>query len=187
VSGIRALGMAGSLRRASYNRGLLRAAIDLAPAEMEIEVFDLSPLPFYHRGVEEGGDPEPVTRLKGAVRDADLVLIATPEYNQGMPAVIKNAVDWASRPPRPQAWDDKPVAIMGASPGRLGTAGAQRNLRESLSHLNARVMPQPRVLIAGAGELFDEERNLVDEATRERLRGFMAAAAEWALLLGGRR
>jgi len=184
---IRVLGMAGSLREASFNRGLLRAAIEAAPEEMETSVFDLAPLPLYDGDVEAAGDPEPVVRLKEAIRAADLVLIATPEYNQSVPAVTKNAVDWGSRPPRPQAWDGKVVAILGATPGRLGTVGAQRNLRESLSHLNARVMPQPRIFIAGAGDVFDAERNLTDETTRERLAAFMEAAAEWARLFGAGR
>jgi len=187
MSAIRVLGMAGSLRRASYNRGLLRAAIEVAPEVLAIDVFDLAPLPLYDGDVEARGDPEPVARLKEAIRAADLVLFVTPEYNQGMPAVTKNAVDWGSRPPRPQAWDGKAVAILGATPGRLGTVGAQRNLRESLSHLNARVMPQPRIFIAGAGDLFDEERNLTDAATRERLEAFMAAATDWAHLFGAGR
>lgn len=185
MSVIRVLGMAGSLRRASYNRGLLRAASEAAPPEMEVEVFDLAPIPLYNRDVEDRGDPDSVARLKEAIRAADLVVIATPEYNHGLPAVTKNAVDWGSRPPKPQAWDGKPVAILGATPGRLGTVGAQRNLRESLSHLSALVMPQPRVFVQKAGEAFDDERNLVDDGTRQVLERFMAAAAEWVRRLGG--
>lgn len=184
MSGIHVLGMAGSLRRASYNRGLLRAAIEAAPEEMVVEAFDLSPVPLYNGDVEAEGDPEPVVRLKEAIREADLVIIATPEYNQGLPGVTKNAVDWGSRPPKPQVWEGKPVAIMGATPGRLGTVGAQRNLRESLSHLSALVMPQPRVFVQRAGDVFDEERNLTDDATRKLLERFMAAAADWARRMG---
>lgn len=177
---IRALGMAGSLRRASYNRALLRAAAELAPARLDVEVFDLSPVPFYHGDVEKEGDPEPVAALKSAIRSADLVLIVTPEYNQGMPAVTKNAVDWGSRPPKPQAWEGKPVAIMGATPGRLATVSSQRHLRESLGHLAALVMPQPRVMVSGAGSLFEgDPPSLVDEETRARVARFMESAAEW--------
>lgn len=187
MSEIRVLGMAGSLRRASYNRALLRAAIEAAPEEIEVEVFDLSPVPLYNGDIEAEGDPEAVARLKEAIRSADLVLIATPEYNQGLPGVTKNAVDWGSRPPKPQAWDGKPVAIMGATPGRLGTVGAQRNLRESLSHLSALVMPQPRVFVQRAGDVFDGERNLTDDGTRELLESFMSAAADWARRFGAGR
>jgi chromate reductase len=179
---IQAVGFAGSLRRGSFNRALLRAAVEVAPEELELEVFDLAPVPLYSADVEAAGDPESVATLKGAIRAADLLLIVTPEYNQGIPAVTKNAVDWASRPPRPHVLDGKPVVILGATPGRLGTVSAQRALRESLSALSAHVMPQPRMLIAGAGKLFDDDGNLVDENTRERLAKFMNAAVAW----GGR-
>jgi chromate reductase len=121
-----------------------------------------------------------VAEFKAAVHAADLVLLATPEYNGGLPAVLKNAVDWGSRPPRPQAWDGKPVAIMGATPGRLGTALAQRSLRESLAGLNAHVMPQPRVLLSGAGAVFDDDLELADGTAGKHLDRFMSAAAEWA-------
>ncbi len=177
---LRVFAFAGSLREASYNRALLRAAVARAPQAMEIEVFDLGPVPLYDGDVEAAGDPKPVAALKAGIRAADLVLIATPEYNQGVPAVTKNAVDWGSRPPRPQAWDGKPVALMGVTPGRLGTVGAQRTLRESLSNLGALVLPQPRLLLSGAGDLFDADLRLTDEATAGRLDKFMAAAEEWA-------
>jgi len=175
----RTLGFAGSLRTASFNRSLLRAAFERAPGHLALEVFDLSPVPLYNGDVEDEGDPPPVAALKAAIHAADLVVIATPEYNQGLPAVTKNAIDWASRPPRPQAWDGKAVAIMGTTPGRLGTVGAQRVLRESLAQLNARVMPQPRVLIPGASAAFEAGR-LVDEGLGDRLAKFMEAAAAWA-------
>ncbi len=174
------LAMAGSQRRRSFNGALLRAALERAPAGVGVREFDPSCLPFYDGDLEAAGDPDTVAELKTAVHAADLVLLVTPEYNAGLPAVLKNAVDWGSRPPRPQAWDGKPVAIMGATPGRLGTALAQRSLRESLTGLNAHVMPQPRILLAGVGPLFDDDLTLTDDATAERLDKFMAAAAEWA-------
>ena len=174
------LAMAGSQRRRSFNRALLGAALARTPAGVRVQEFDPSRLPFYDGDLEAAGDPEVVTEFKGAVQAADLVLLVTPEYNAGLPAVLKNAVDWGSRPPRPQAWDAKPVAIMGATPGRLGTALAQRSLRESLAGLNAHVMPQPRILLAGAGKLFDEDLRLADGATLDRLQAFMAAAVAWA-------
>jgi len=177
---ISVLAIAGSCRRRSFNRALLRAAIARAPEGVETRDFDPSRLPFYDGDVEAAGDPGEVAEFKAAVHAADLVLLVTPEYNGGLPAVLKNAVDWGSRPPRPQAWDGKPVAIMGATPGRLGTALAQRSLRESLAGLNAHVMPQPRVLLAGAGSCFDEDLKLTDEATAKHLDRFMSAAAEWA-------
>ncbi len=177
---IRALAMAGSLRAKSFNRALLRAALERAPEDVDIEEFDLSPIPLYHGDVEAEGDPPPVARLKSALHTVDLVILVTPEYNGGLPAVMKNAVDWGSRPPRPQAWDGKPVAILGATPGRVGTLLAQRSLRESLSQLGARVMPQPRLLVSGASGLFDADLHLTDETTADRVDKFMAAAAEWA-------
>lgn len=180
ADGISLLAMAGSRRRRSFNRALLRAAVARVPGGVEVRELDPSRLPFYDGDLEAAGDPEPVSELKAAVHAADLVLLVTPEYNAGLPAVLKNAVDWGSRPPRPQAWDGKPVAIMGATPGRLGTALAQRSLRESLAGLNAHVMPQPRILLAGAGTLFDEDLNLTDDGTAKRLDKFMSAAAEWA-------
>ncbi|MDX1578284.1 MAG: NAD(P)H-dependent oxidoreductase [Gemmatimonadota bacterium] len=177
---IRALAFAGSLRERSYNRALLEAAVARAPENLAVDTLDLSPVPFYHGDVEDLGDPAPVQRLKSAIREADLVVIATPEYNGGLPAVTKNAVDWGSRPPRPQAWDGKPVAILGCTPGRLATAGAQRALRDALGQLNAYVMPQPRVMVSGVADLFDDDLELTDEDTDERLDKFMTAAAEWA-------
>ena len=174
------LAIAGSCRRRSFNRALLRAAIARTPADVETREFDPSRLPFYDGDVEAAGDPDVVAEFKAAVHAADLVLLVTPEYNGGLPAVLKNAVDWGSRPPRPQAWDGKPVAIMGATPGRLGTALAQRSLRESLAGLNAHVMPQPRVLLSGAGAVFDDDLELADETTGKHLDRFMSAAAEWA-------
>ena len=179
MSRLRVLGFAGSLREGSFNRALLRAAIELADERIEAEVFDLLDMPFYNRDVEDRGDPAPVAALKEAVRAADLVVIATPEYNQSLPAVTKNAIDWASRPPKPQAWDGKPVAILGASPGRLGTVSSQRTLRETLSAVNAYVMPRPRFVLGGAADVFEDGR-LIDEGTRERLKSFMVAAADWA-------
>jgi chromate reductase len=128
---IRVLGFAGSLRRGSYNRALLRAAQELAPAGMTIEVSDLAPIPLYNADVEAEGDPEPVAAFKAAIRRADALLIACPEYNHGVPGVLKNAIDWASRPPRSAALDRKPLALMGASPGMTGSARGQSQLRQA--------------------------------------------------------
>ena len=156
------LGIAGSLREGSYNRALLRAARELLPAGVELVEHDVRDLPFYDGDVEAAGDPEPVIRLKEAIRDADAVLIATPEYNRGVPAVLKNAVDWASRPPLGSPLTGKPVAIMGATTGRGGTARAQEQLRAALEFSRATVLEQPEVLVPEAFMRFDEQGELVD-------------------------
>jgi chromate reductase, NAD(P)H dehydrogenase (quinone) len=128
---IRILGIAGSLRAQSFNRALLRAAKELAPQPLRIEIFDLLPIPLYNGDVEEQGDPKAVTAFKQAIAQADGVLMATPEYNHGVPGVMKNAVDWASRPPRGAALSGKPVGIIGASPGMTGSARGQSQLRQA--------------------------------------------------------
>jgi chromate reductase len=163
---MRVLGIAGSLRAGSYNRALLRAARELAPAGIEIAEHDIRDLPFYDGDVEAAGDPAPVTELKDAVRAADALLIATPEYNRGIPGALKNAIDWASRPPLASPLAGKPVAIMGASTGRGGTARAQEQLRTALEYSRAAVLAQPAVLVPEAFLLFDEDGRLVDEETR---------------------
>src|SRR5690606_28963397 len=130
-------GIAGSLRQGSYNRALLRAAQELAPPGMEIRVFErLREVPPYDADLEAMGDPEPVRALKQAIAEADALLIATPEYNHGVPGVLKNAIDWASRPPRSSVLSGKPTAIFGASPGVTGTARAQAALRQSFVFTN---------------------------------------------------
>ena len=184
-STIQALAFVGSLRVASYNQALLRTVIERSPRELEIDVFDLAPLPFYNADLEADGDPDSVSTLKSKIHASDIVFIVTPEYNQGMSAVTKNMIDWASRPPRPQAWDGKPVAIMGTTPSPLGTAAAQRALRECLGSNNARVMPQPRLLLGGASSLFGQDFKLADEAAIERLEKFISSAIEWARLFQG--
>jgi chromate reductase len=173
------LAFAGSLRKGSYNRALLRAAQELAPEGMSIEIFDLIGVPLYNGDVEAEGDPEAVVQLKQAIRDADGVLMATPEYNHGVAAVIKNAVDWASRPPRAAPLGGKPVAILGASPGTTGTARGQSQLRQAFEFTNSYAMPQPEILVGQAHEKFDAEGRLTDESTRRHLESFLAAFAAW--------
>jgi chromate reductase len=177
---IHVLGFAGSLRRGSYNRALLRAAQEMAPAGMTIEVFDLAPIPVYNADVEAEGDPEPVAAFKAAIRRADALLIACPEYNHGVPGVLKNAIDWASRPPRGAALDRKPLALMGASPGMTGSARGQSQLRQAFVFTNSYALPQPEMLVARAQEKFDAQGNLTDEKTREFLQRLLGALAEWA-------
>jgi chromate reductase len=173
------LGIAGSLRRASYNRGLIRAAIELAPAGINIVAYDLGDLPLYNADVEAEGDPQPVARLKRAIAAADALLIATPEYNHCVPGVLKNAIDWASRPPRSSVLTGKPVAIMGASTGDGGTARAQAHLRDGLAYTNGLVLPLPEVLVSSAAQKFDTENNLRDADTRDEVRDLLKALAAW--------
>ncbi len=173
------LGIAGSLRRGSYNRGLIRAAVDLAPSGTKVVPFDLADIPMFNADVEADGDPPAVTEFKRAIGSADALLIATPEYNHCVPGVLKNAVDWASRPARRSVLTDKPVAIMGASTGRGATARAQAHLRDGLAYTNGFVLPLPEVLVGVARERFDEEGDLTDEETRQEIRDLLVALAAW--------
>jgi chromate reductase, NAD(P)H dehydrogenase (quinone) len=170
---VRVLGIAGSLRAGSYNRALLRAARELVPPGLEIVEFDIRELPFYDADLEAAGDPAPVAELKNAIRAADAVLIATPEYNRGIPGVLKNAVDWASRPPLASPLAGKPVAIMGASTGRGGTARAQEQLRTALEFSRAAVLAQPEVLVPEAFMRFDDNGRLTDEEARLAVSGLL--------------
>ena len=173
------LGIAGSLRRASFNRGLIRAAVEVAPAGILVTSHDLHGLPMFDADMEALGDPEPVAAFKRAIADADALLIATPEYNHCVPGVLKNALDWASRPPRNSVLNGKPVAVMGASPGRGGTARAQAQLRDGLTFTNSLVLPLPELLVPLAGDKFDEGGDLIDEATRAEIRDLLVALASW--------
>ena len=172
-------GIAGSLRTGSYNRALLRAAQELAPPALFIEIHDLAGIPLYNEDVEKAGAPEPVARLRAAVGRADGLLIATPEYNHGMPGVLKNAYDWLSRPPRQSVLNGKPTAIMGASPGMVGTARSQLQLRQSLASTNTPALLQPEVLVGQAREKFDAAGRLTDEATRKFLVLFLDHFVTW--------
>ena len=173
------LGFAGSLRAGSFNRQLLRAAQELAPAGMRITLFDLAPIPLYNGDVEAQGDPEAVAAFKAAIRQADALLIATPEYNFGVPGVLKNAIDWASRPPRGSVLQGKPAAIMGATPGTGGTARAQMQLRQAFVFTQTCAVVSPEVLVARAQEKFDASGRLTDAKTRQVVGQLLQALAEW--------
>jgi chromate reductase len=173
------LGIAGSLRRLSFNRGLIRAAIELAPRGITVVPYDFSDVPLFDADVEVEGDPEPVARFKQAIADSDGLLIATPEYNHCVPGVLKNAIDWVSRPPRASVLTDKPVAIMGATPGQGGTARAQAQLRDGLTYTNGYVLPLPEVLVPLARQKFDSESDLVDAETRSQVVDLLKAFAAW--------
>src|SRR5215472_18906195 len=175
----RILAVAGSLRQGSYNRGLLRAAQELAPEWVEVRFFDIGQLPFFNEDVEAAGDPEPVRRFKEAIAASNAVLIATPEYNGAVPGVLANAIDWASRPPGRSVLRNKPVAVMGAGLGKSGSANAQAALRGVLSRVGAVVVPDPQVLVPRASRLFDEQVNLRDEDTRKEIHQLVEAVAHW--------
>jgi chromate reductase, NAD(P)H dehydrogenase (quinone) len=175
----RVVALAGSLRRGSFNRALVHAAQELTPEGMTIELTEIGGLPFYNADVEAEGDPPSVAAFKAALFEADGILIATPEFNAGVPAVLTNAIDWGSRLPGRAPLTGKPVAMVGASPGQVGTARAQLHLRQLLSHVRARVLPPPELLVAMAHQRFDAELRLRDETTRELLAGLLERFARW--------
>jgi chromate reductase, NAD(P)H dehydrogenase (quinone) len=172
------LGIAGSLRRASMNRGALRAAQELVPEGVKIEIFDLDGIPTFNQD-EEKNLPAKVKELKERIRAADGILFSTPEYNYSIPGVLKNAIDWGSRPSGDSAWNDKPVAVMGASPSNLGTSRAQYHLRQSFIYLNMHPMNRPEVMISQAHERFDEQGNLKDAKTKELIKKMLQNFVQW--------
>ena len=173
----RILGISGSLRERSYNRALLQAARELAPKGVEIEEFDLAAIPLYNPDLEAAGDPEPVAALRDAVRNADALLLATPEYNRGTSGVLKNAIDWLSRPAMASILRWKPTAVIGASTGRGGTRRAQQQVRDALLFPGAIVLDEPEVAVPLAWEHFDEDGRLVDERIRESIRTLLQGLA----------
>jgi chromate reductase len=186
MADLQVLGLAGSLRSGSYNRTLLRAAADLAPAGMAIRAWEgLRDVPLYDGDVEARGLPAGVEAMREAVQGAGAVLVVTPEYNHSIPGVLKNALDWASRPPGRSAFAGKVVAITGASPGPMGTVRAQMDLRRVLATLGAFVVPSPEVLVASVSQKLDAEGRLVDEATRKYLGRLLAALASWHARMAG--
>jgi chromate reductase, NAD(P)H dehydrogenase (quinone) len=169
---LRLLGIPGSLRQGSYNRGLLLAAQQLAPDDVDVEIAELAELPLYNRDL---GEPEPVARLKARVRDVDALLIASPEYNCGTSGVLKNAIDWLSRPPFASVLRNKPVTTIGASTGRGGTRRAQAQLHEALRATGATIIARWPIFVDDCAAKFDAHGRLVDDGTW----------AEIAELLGG--
>ena len=174
------LAILGSLRNESFNRKALNAAIALAPPGMTVEIADISELPLYNQDVENAGAPESVRRLKEHIKAADALLFVTPEYNYSMPGVLKNAIDWASRPPAENPFNGKPCGIMSASGGVLGGVRAQYHLRQTCVFVNLYPMNKPEVMIAKAQEKFDEDGTLIDEATKKIITTFMASLRDWA-------
>ncbi len=175
---VRILGFAGSLRKGSYNKALLRAAGELAPKGAEVRTFDLEGIAPFSEDLESN-PPAKVKDFKAEIEAADALLIATPEYNFSMPGVLKNAIDWASRPYGDNSFADKPVAIMGASVGTLGTARAQYHLRQSCVFLNMHPLNQPEVLVAAAQDKIDAAGRLTDEKTRQKIADLLTALVAW--------
>jgi chromate reductase, NAD(P)H dehydrogenase (quinone) len=177
----RILGVPGSLRKGSLNRGLLRAAQELAPDGVDITIHDLHDIPLYNGDAEAAGVPQGVVDFAEAIRAADAVLIACPEYNYSIPGVLKNAIDWASRPSVRNPWRHKPIGLVGASGGQFGTLRSQLALRQVFaSMIEAYVMIKPELYINQAASKFDSEANLTDEDTRERLAAFVESLVAWS-------
>lgn len=175
---VKIVGLCGSLRKHSYNQGALRAALQLLPEGVELEILDLSALPFYNEDLDKGELPEAVTTFKEKVLAADALLMATPEYNYSVPPVLKNALDWASRDTR-RPLVGKPAAMLSASPGALGGARVQYHLRQVGVGVNMQMLTRPEVFISFAGQKFDQEGNLTDEKTKEMIAKLIQALAEW--------
>jgi chromate reductase len=176
--------LVGSLRHDSYNRGLLRAAIELQPAGMRITEVPIGTLPLYNGDLEREGDPGPVLDLKAGILAADAVLIISPEYNQSISGVLKNALDWASRAyGEVRVLNGKPVAILGTSSGQYGTARAQLELRRILPYLGMYLLPKPEIYVGPNREFFDDQRNLTDDKIRDRMRDQLTRLMEWTTLL----
>ena len=175
---IKILGFAGSLRKESYNRSALRVAAKLVPQGAQIDTFELDNIPPYNQD-HEHEPPQAVVAFKAAIRAADAILMVTPEYNYSVPGVLKNAIDWASRPYGDNSWDGKPVGVMGASPGMLGTARAQYHLRQMFVFLNMFPLNQPEVMIPYAEGKFDDEGNLNDQKTTQKIRELIETLTEW--------
>lgn len=180
---ISVLGICGSLRKGSYNMAALRTAIALKPANMHVTVADISQIPLYNEDVRQQGFPPPVETLRRQIKEADALLFACPEYNYSMSGVLKNAFDWASRPPD-QPFAGKPCAIIGAAAGMAGSARAQYDLRRSCVFVDMHPLNKPEVLIGQAQTKFDADGNLTDEAAKGFIRDLMANLAAWARLIG---
>ena len=179
------LGVCGSLRRASYNRMALREAQKLAPADMTIEAFEsLGQIPLYDEDLEKQGLPAPVQEFRARIKAADALLLVTPEYNYSVPGVLKNAIDWASRPPE-QPFQDKPMAIMSAGPGAFGGVRCQYHLRQCFVYLDAKLLNRPEVFVGQAGQKFAEDGTLKDEATAKAIAGLLEGLRAWTLRLRG--
>jgi chromate reductase, NAD(P)H dehydrogenase (quinone) len=174
----RILGFAGSLRKGSYNRMLLKAASELLPAGATLETFDLDGFPPYNQDLEPD-TPQIVRDFKAKIKSADAILIVSPEYNYSVPGLLKNAIDWASRPPGDNSFDGKAAAVMGASGGMLGTARMQYHLRQTFVFLNMHPVNRPEVMVGFAKDKFDAAGRLTDEKTRQLVRQLLENLVAW--------
>jgi chromate reductase, NAD(P)H dehydrogenase (quinone) len=175
---VKILGFAGSLRKGSFNRSLVRSATQLLPSDTTLEIFDLSDIPPYNQD-HDNNIPPKVKEFKTKIRESDALLIATPEYNYSVPGVLKNAIDYASRPYGDNPFDDKPVAIMSASVGMLGGARAQYHLRQMFVFLNMHPINVPEVIVTFASDKFDSEGNLLDVNTKRFLTQLLQNLLNW--------
>jgi NAD(P)H-dependent FMN reductase len=175
------IGIPGSLRAGSYNRALLRAAAEAAPDDMQLQIADIGDIPLYDGDVEAAGIPSAVSALKDTIAAADGIILATPEYNNSVPGVLKNALDWVSRPPADQArvLRDKPIALAGASMGGFGTVLAQNAWLPIIRALGMRPWTGGRLLVSRAQDLFDENGRLRDGETREGLERFLTGFGQF--------
>src|SRR4030065_2458040 len=176
---VKILGFVGSLRKGSYNKALMRAAVNLAPEEATIEVFDLEGIPPFNQDLESQ-PPHVVKEFKAKIRKADAILIASPEHNYSIPGVLKNAIDWASRPYGDNSFEGKPVAVMSASTGMLGGARAQYQLRQVFVFLNMYPLNRPEVFVTFANQKFDKKGELTDEKAKELIKELLEALVAWA-------
>ena len=176
------LGFAGSLRKGSYNKALLRAALELMPKNAILEVFDLEGIPPFNQDFETNAPPI-VKEFKAKIKAADAILIATPEYNHSFSGIVKNAIDWASRPSGDNAFEGKPVAVMSASTGMLGGARAQYHLRQVFAYLDMHAVNRPEVFVAGAHQRFDEKGNLTDETATKFIKELLENLVNWTIKL----
>lgn len=181
---INILGFAGSLRKGSYNKALLYAAIELLPKDAALDVFDLEGIPPFNQDLENS-PPEKVKEFKAKIRAADALLIASPEYNYSIPGILKNAIDWASRPPRDIPFAEKPVAVMSASTGMLGGARAQYHLRQVFVLLNMHPINKPEVFVTFAQQKIDENGKVTDETTRMKMKELLECLVTWTRKLNG--
>ncbi len=172
------LAFAGSLRKGSYNKALVRAAVELAPENVAMEVFDLEGIPPFNQDLETQ-PPQRVIEFKTKIRATDALLIATPEYNYSVSGVLKNAIDWASRPSSGNPLEGKPVAIMSASIGRFGGARAQYHLRQTFVFLDMHPINRPEVMLSDAPHNIDTNGNVTNETTRKLIRQLLEALAAW--------
>ena len=182
---VKVLAFAGSLRKASYNKALIREAVEVAPENVELTVYDLEGFPVFNQD-QENTPPPKVLEFKAKIREADAILIATPEHNYSIPGALKNAIDWASRPPRDNAWAGKPVAIMSASTGKFGGSRAQYHLRQTFVYLNMHPINKPEVMLSSAADNVDAEGRVTNEQTRVLIGQLLEALAAWTNTLNAK-